>query len=43
MQFGAPLEGLAPKDFMQRGTFFRMGRELVAVDILPKIQGVDFD
>ena len=25
------------------GTFFRMGREPVAVDILPQIQGVDFD
>jgi hypothetical protein len=32
MQFRAALEGLAPKDFMQRETFFRMGREPVGVD-----------
>ena len=42
-EFGAPIEGLAPKDFTQRGKFFRMGREPVAVDILTEIDGVDFD
>jgi hypothetical protein len=42
-RFGAPLEGLAPEDFSERGKFFRMGREPVAVDILPEIDGVDFD
>jgi hypothetical protein len=42
-KFGAPLEGLRSKDFMERGTFFRMGREPVAIDILPEIPGVDFD
>ena len=42
-KFGAPLEGLTPKDFSERGKFFRIGREPVAVDILPEIDGVDFD
>jgi hypothetical protein len=42
-KFGAPMEGLAPEDFSQRGKFFRMGREPVAVDILTEIDGVDFD
>src|ERR1039458_1499915 len=32
-KFGAPMEGLTPRDFTQRGKFFRMGREPVAVDI----------
>jgi hypothetical protein len=42
-EFGAPLEGLTPKDFMEPGTFFRMGTPPVMVDILPSISGVDFD
>jgi hypothetical protein len=42
-KFGAPLEGLSPDDFADRGSFFRMGREPVAVDILSDIPGVDFD
>lgn len=42
-KFGAPLEGLAPEDFAGLGSFFRMGREPVAVDILSEIPGVDFD
>ena len=42
-KFGAPLEGFTPKDFSEHGKFFRMGREPVAVDILPEIAGVDFD
>src|SRR5580693_1268716 len=42
-QFGAPLEGMTPADFAESGSFFRMGREPVAVDILSKIPGVDFD
>jgi hypothetical protein len=28
---------------MERRTSFRMGREPVAIDILPEIPGVDFD
>jgi|BarGraIncu01122A_1022018.scaffolds.fasta_scaffold65861_2 hypothetical protein len=42
-KFGAPMEGLTREDFTQRGKFFRMGREPVAVDILTEIDGVDFD
>jgi hypothetical protein len=42
-QFGAPLEGLQPDDFAERGSFFRMGMPPVMVDILPEITGVDFD
>ena len=42
-EFGAPMEGLSSGDFTQRGKFFRMGREPVAVDILTEIDGVDFD
>src|SRR5882724_12020658 len=42
-KFGAPLEGLTAEDFNDRGKFFRMGREPIMVDILPEIDGVDFD
>lgn len=42
-QFGAPLEGLTAKDFMEPGSFFRMGTPPVMVDILSSISGVDFD
>jgi hypothetical protein len=41
--FGAPLEGLTLSDFAERGPFFHMGREPVAVDILTDIPGVEFD
>ena len=42
-KFGAPLEGLTSSDFAQRGPFFHMGREPVAVDILTEIPGVEFE
>ncbi len=42
-EFGAPLEGLNAADFAERGPFFHMGREPVAVDILTEIPGVEFD
>lgn len=42
-EFGAPLEGLTPKDFTEPGNFFRMGAPPVMIDILPSISGVDFD
>ena len=42
-KFGAPLDGLGPDDFVERGKFFRMGTPPVMVDILPEIAGVDFD
>jgi len=42
-KFGAPLEGLAPDDFISTNSFFRMGRAPLSIDILPDIRGVDFD
>ena len=42
-KFGAPLEGLTPEDFIERGMFYRMGHPPLMVDILPEISGVDFD
>jgi hypothetical protein len=42
-EFGAPLEGIKPADFTEPGTFFRMGAPPLMVDILPAIQGVDFE
>jgi hypothetical protein len=42
-KFGALLHGLTPADFEDHGTFFRMGREPVGVDILTTIPGVEFD
>ena len=41
--FGAPLEGLTPEDFLQPGKFFRMGRAPLAVDILVDIDGIRFE
>jgi hypothetical protein len=41
--FGAPIEGLTLADFTQTGKFFRMGRAPLAVDILPEIDGIDFE
>src|SRR5262249_43747783 len=41
--FGAPLHGLCPEDFADRGSFFRFGRDPCGVDILPDIPGVNFD
>ncbi len=38
-----PLEGLAPADFAERNKFFRMGRAPAAVDILPEIDGINFE
>jgi hypothetical protein len=42
-EFGAALEGFAPEDFAERGSFFRFGRDPRGFDILPDIPGVDFD
>lgn len=41
--FGAPLEGIRPEDFAERGSFFRFGHDPYGFDILPEIPGVDFD
>lgn len=42
-KFGAPLQGLTPADFEELGSFFRMGREPMGIDILTYIPGVEFD
>ncbi len=42
-KFGAPLEGLKPEDFIEKGMFYRMGHPPLMIDILPEISGVDFD
>jgi hypothetical protein len=41
--FGAPLAGLTPDDFVERGSFFRMGHAPLMIEILPDIKGIDFD
>ncbi len=43
MKFGAPLQGLAAKDFTEPDSFFRMGTPPVMVDILSRIGGVEFE
>jgi len=40
---GAPLNEITAQDFTDAKTFVRLGREPVAIDILPGIDGVDFD
>ena len=35
--------GIRPEDFADRGSFFRFGHDPYGFDILPAIQGVDFD
>jgi Nucleotidyl transferase AbiEii toxin, Type IV TA system len=42
-EFGTPLEGLKERDLMEPGMFFRMGVPPLMVDILPAIEGVDFE
>ncbi|MGH9353256.1 MAG: nucleotidyltransferase [Terriglobia bacterium] len=42
-KFGTPLDGITVEDFSDRKKFFRIGREPVAVDILPEIDGIEFD
>lgn len=41
--FGAPIGDLTEGDLSDPRQFLRFGREPVAVDILPGIDGVDFD
>lgn len=42
-EFGAPLVGLTPADFMQKGYFYQMGRPPLRVDIMMSIPGIEFD
>jgi len=41
--FGAPLSEISVEDLANPSKFFRFGREPVAFDILPRIDGVEFD
>jgi hypothetical protein len=41
-QYGAPLDGLSPADFMD-GTAFQIGQPPARIDILQRIDGVTFD
>lgn len=41
--FGAALQNIREEDFAEPGNFIRFGREPRAVDILPGIDGVEFD
>jgi hypothetical protein len=41
-QFGAPLQGMSPADFAD-GTTFQIGMPPDRIDILQRIDGVDFD
>lgn len=41
-QYGAPLDGLSPADFMD-GTTFQIGQPPARIDILQRIDGVTFD
>jgi len=42
-EFGAPLAGLTPKDFVEDGFFFQMGVSPIRVDVLMGIPGIKFD
>jgi hypothetical protein len=42
-EFGAPLSGIRPEEFADRGSFFRFGSDPQGFDILPDLPGVDFD
>jgi hypothetical protein len=41
--FGSPLQDISKDDFADPQYFIRFGREPLAVDIMPWIDGVDFD
>jgi hypothetical protein len=40
--FGAPIAGMTPDDFMD-GTVFQMGQSPERIDILQQVSGLDFD
>jgi hypothetical protein len=42
-RFGAPLDTIRAEDLADSRQFIRFGQEPVAIDILPGIDGVDFD
>jgi len=42
VQFGAPLDKMEKNQFLEAGTFFRIGSPPCQVDIFPEIPGVQF-
>jgi hypothetical protein len=42
-RFGAPVGGVTPDDFIRPNSFFRVGAPPVMVEILPTIDGIEFD
>ena len=42
-EFGAPLKGLTPRDFTERGYFYQMGNPPFRLDIMMSIPGVEFE
>ena len=43
LEFGAPLSEITSADFHDGQKFFRMGRAPIMIDILSRIDGVDFE
>jgi len=43
VEFGAPLQGIRPEEFADRGSFFRFGQDPRGFDILPDLPGIEFD
>jgi len=43
IRFGAPLKNIEKNQFLQPGTFFRIGAPPCQVDIFPGIPGVEFE
>jgi hypothetical protein len=43
IRFGAPLENMNKSQFLEPGTFFRIGAPPCQVDIFPAIPGVQFE
>lgn len=42
-EFGAPLEGLTPRDFCRPDYFYTMGRAPARIDILLDVSGIGFE
>ncbi|MBW1660080.1 MAG: hypothetical protein JRJ48_06250, partial [Deltaproteobacteria bacterium] len=42
-EFGAPLKNLTPEDFMDKNSYYQMGRAPLRVDIMMGIPGVTFE
>jgi hypothetical protein len=42
-EFGAPLKGLTPHDFTEKGYFYQMGNPPFRLDVMMSIPGVEFE